>query len=50
MLQRTFRIFLIFFCSGEGKKESESPGRGERFFTENPRRLAGLPGRVGEGC
>ena len=34
-----------FFCSGEGKEESESPGgSGGQFFIENPRR-EGLPGR-----
>ena len=28
----TFRIFLIFFCSGEGNGESEAPGRGGSVF------------------
>ena len=26
----TFRIFFVFFCSGEGKGESEAPGEGGR--------------------
>ena len=34
----TFRIFFIFFCSGEGKGESEALGGWwGRFFIENPR-------------
>ena len=41
-----FRIFVIFFCSGEGK--GEPPRRregGGRFFYENPR--GGVVSRVG---
>ena len=48
----TFRIFFIFFCSGEGKGESEAlGGGGGRFFIENLRRGGGvLPaGRGGGG-
>ena len=41
-------VFLIFFCSGEGKGESGATGRrGVVFFFENPRR-GGFP-RVSEG-
>ena len=41
---------FIFFCSGEGKGESEAPGRGGgRFFIENPRRGGGSPTRGGGG-
>ena len=44
----TFRIF--FFCSGEGKGESEAPGAGGGLtFHENPRR-GGVSGRVGPGA
>ena len=41
----TFRIFIIFFCSGEGKGAVRGVGRrgGGRFFIENPRG-GGLPG------
>ena len=40
----TFRIFLMFFCSGEGKGESEAPGSGGgRFF------LLKIPGGGGGG-
>ena len=46
----TFRIFLIFFCSGEG---SGSPwrqeGAGGRFSAENPRRGGVLPREAGGG-
>ena len=45
---RTFRIFFIFFCSGE----SEAAGRGGgwgRFFIENPRRGGGFS-RRGRGA
>ena len=39
-----------FFCSGEGKGESEAPGGGGgRFFIENSRRGGGSPGRGGGG-
>ena len=39
----------FFFCSGEGKGESEEPGGGGgRFFIEIPRR-GGLPGGWGRG-
>ena len=34
-----------FFCSGEGKGESEAPGGS--VFIENPRRGGGFPGRGG---
>ena len=38
----TFRIFFVFFCSGEGKGEFEEPGgRRLRFLIENPRRRGG---------
>ena len=42
-----FRYFVLF-CSGRGKGESEAPGRGDRFFVENPRKGGGCPrgGRV----
>ena len=42
--------FGFFFCSGEGKGEFESPGRGgpSTFLTENPRRGGG-GGSVGGG-
>ena len=37
-----FAYFLLFFfCSGEGKGESEEPGGGGRFSIENPRRGGG---------
>ena len=47
-------IFIIFLLGGgEGKGESEAPGRGGgRFFIENPRRGGVLPrgaGRVSAG-
>ena len=46
----TFRIFFIFFCSGEGKGEPEAPGRGRgRFFIENPRRGVSQERRGGGG-
>ena len=47
-----FGYYLFFLCSGEGKGESEAPGRGGgRFFIENPRRgEGGLPGGWGPGC
>ena len=46
----TFRIFFIFFPLGEGKGESEAPGRGGgRCFIENPRR-GGSPTRGGGGA
>ena len=39
----------FFFCSGEGKGESEAPGGGGgRFLIENPRR-GGSPERGGWG-
>ena len=39
---------IFFFCSGEGKGESEAPGGGGgRFFIENPRRGEGSPGGAG---
>ena len=43
-------IFLVFFCSGEGKMDSDAPGRGggDDFFFENPRR-GGSSGRVRAG-
>ena len=43
----TFRIFFIFFCSGEEKGESRATGRGGSVFIENPRRGGGLPGGGG---
>ena len=37
--QWTFRIFLIFFSArGEGKGESEAPGRGRTVSIEKPRK------------
>ena len=46
----TFRIFFIFFLLGEGKGESEAPGRGGvRIFIENPRRGCLRAGRGGGG-
>ena len=47
----TFRIFFIFFCSGEGKGESEAPGgRGGRaIFIENPRGGVSRAGGGGGG-
>ena len=48
--RRTFRIFLILFRSGEGKGESEAPGRGGNdFFFENPWRGGVSPGRGARG-
>ena len=45
----TFRIFLIFFCSAEGKRESEAPGGGGMlFYIENPSR-GGVSRGVGAG-
>ena len=38
----------IFFCSGEGKGESEAPGEVGDFLLKNPRR-AGSPGWVRAG-
>ena len=41
-------IFYIFFCSGEGKGESEAPGWGRvGFAIENPRRGGGVSGGGG---
>ena len=37
--------YFLFFLLGGGKGESEAPGGGGRFFSENLRR--GSPGRVG---
>ena len=47
----TFRIFLIFFCSGRGKWESEAAGGGGgvRFFIEIPRRGGGRFPQEGKG-
>ena len=45
----TFRIFFAFFCSGEGKGESEAPEKGGRIFTENPRSLWREGGGEGAG-
>ena len=46
-----FRILnFLYFCSEEGKGESEAPGgRGGRFFIENPRRRGGSRGGGGGG-
>ena len=42
---------FYFFCSREGKGESEAPGGGGgRFFIENPRRRGGLPRGWGRGA
>ena len=40
------------FCSGEGKGESEAPGRGGRFFLKSPGGVswAGGGGEGPEGC
>ena len=47
----TFRIFLIFFCSGRGGRESPRRREGGcRFFIENPRKGGGFQeGEGGEG-
>ena len=44
----TFRIFLIFFCSGERKGESDAPGggRGNDFLLKMP---GGGVSRAGAG-
>ena len=42
-LDINFRIFFLFFCSGEGKGEFEVPGGGGgRFLIEKPRRGKGV--------
>ena len=43
---------FYFFCSGEGKGESEAPGRGggSVFFMDNPRRGALPNGGGGRGA
>ena len=43
----TFRIFFIFFCSGEGNGESEALGRGGGDFLLKIPAGGGSPGRVG---
>ena len=42
---------FYFFCSGEGKGQSEAPGgrRGGRVSIENPRRGGGFPRKGGNG-
>ena len=45
-----YRIFLILFCPGEGKRESEAPGGGRaRPFIANPSRGGRSRGRVRAG-
>ena len=47
----TFRKFFISVCSGDGKGESEAPGRGggETFLLKIPGGGGGLPGGWGAG-
>ena len=42
---------FYFFRTGEGKEESEAPGRGGgAVFIENPKRGGGLQGGRGRGA